>query len=310
MTEFPLIIQDLTKKFVREIALNKVSFSVPENKIFGLIGPDGAGKTTLIRILATLMSFDSGEILFQDKSIIGQSQYIRKNIGYMPQRFSLYQDLSVAQNLRFFGDLFNVPITTQKKRIEELYSFSKLAPFSQRKAGDLSGGMKQKLALSCILMHEPKILILDEPTVGVDAVSRFEFWDILHNLSEQGATILVSTSYMEEAEQCYQVGLIYKGSILAQGKPDKLIEEYPYPLYKLKTTDTYQTYSKLHEQDLGKNSQLFGDTIHIADTQNTGLKNISKSLKQLGITICELLPTAPNLEDLFLYLIQRKSENG
>lgn len=215
-----IVLKDVVKTFRHgrryAQAVDQVSFTVPEQHIFGLIGPDGAGKTTLLRMVVSLLRPDSGELIVPE----------RKLLGYMPQRFSLYPDLTVAQNLEFYGDLYGVSHSLQQDRLARLYAFSRLDKFHDRKAGALSGGMKQKLALICVLMHEPKILILDEPTVGVDPLSRHEFWTILHDLNKQGTTILVSTAYMDEAEQCHEVALMHLGRILTVADPINLCAQY------------------------------------------------------------------------------------
>lgn len=223
---YPLEVKNLNKFYGGNQSANNLSFHLDKGEILGLIGPDGAGKTIIIRILVTLLNQDSGTVLFQGKSTTENISFVRKNIGYMPERFSLYRDLTVEQNLNFFGDLFGVPKDVQQERIKKLYQFSRLEPFAKRLAGDLSGGMKQKLALCCVLIHEPKVLVLDEPTVGVDPVSRQEFWQILHDLKNNGTSIFVTTSYMDEAEQCERIALIYDGTFLALDKPENIVKKY------------------------------------------------------------------------------------
>jgi ABC-2 type transport system ATP-binding protein len=225
--------ENLGKKFGAITALDNVSFSVPEGSLFGLIGADGAGKTTLLRILVTLISPDQGSASILGKNAGTEFAGIRANVGYMPQRFSLYADLSVAENLRFFADVFGVPAAERAARTERLLSFSRLVPFVNRRAAQLSGGMKQKLALSCALIHTPRLLILDEPTTGVDPVSRKEFWDILFELRRQGITILVSTPYMDEATLCDSLLLLHRGCVMKQGTPAALLAGYPHLLYRI-----------------------------------------------------------------------------
>ena len=221
----PLSVHHLHKSFSAAVALQDVSLALNPGELLGLIGPDGAGKTTLIKILVTLLKPDGGKASFFGLDLDSHHTEVRTRIGYMPQRFSLYPDLTVAQNLRFFADLFGVPATVQQERLQRLYAFSHLEPFSDRRAGALSGGMKQKLALSCILIHEPEVLILDEPTTGLDPISRHELWEILHVLIGQGMSILVSTPYMDEAVQCHRVGLMHQGRLLAIDTPTRLTTE-------------------------------------------------------------------------------------
>ena len=220
----PIIdIRQLTKRYGKLTALDRVTFSVPQGSVFGLIGPDGAGKTTLYQILTTLSSPDEGSATVIGLDVVKDYKKLRTEIGYMPERFSLYPDLTVRENLHFFASLFGVDIKKNFDLIAPI--FSQLEKFPNRRAGALSGGMKQKLALSCALIHRPKILLLDEPTTGVDAVSRSEFWDMLTTLKEKGITILVSTSYMDEAERCEYIALINKGKILDVNSPGKLMEK-------------------------------------------------------------------------------------
>jgi ABC-2 type transport system ATP-binding protein len=223
----------LCKKFDAVEALRDVSFDVPEGSLFGLIGADGAGKTTLLRILVTLLRADKGNAVVLGKSVDKEFATIRAVVGYMPQRFSLYQDLSVGENMRFFADIFGVAASERQSRMERLLSFSRLGPFVNRRAAQLSGGMKQKLALSCALIHTPRLLILDEPTTGVDPVSRKEFWDILFELKKQGITLLVSTPYMDEATRCDSLLLLHRGAVMKGGTPADLVSGYPYLLYRV-----------------------------------------------------------------------------
>src|SRR5450631_4527567 len=216
-------------------ALKGISFSVNKGEIFGIIGPDGAGKTSLFRILTTLLLADSGKASVDDFDVVKDYKQIRNGVGYMPGRFSLYQDLSVKENLEFFATIFNTSIEENYDLIKEIYQ--QIEPFKDRRAGQLSGGMKQKLALSCALIHKPSVLFLDEPTTGVDAVSRKEFWEMLHRLKVQGITILVSTPYMDEAGLCDRVALIQKGGILSIDEPAKIIQSYPGRLYAIKSSN-------------------------------------------------------------------------
>ncbi|MBN1129581.1 MAG: ABC transporter ATP-binding protein, partial [Chitinispirillaceae bacterium] len=224
---------NLFKKFGDVASLRGVSLAVSEGSLAGLIGADGAGKTTLLRILVTLVAADKGSASVLGHDTVTAMRAIRSGIGYMPQRFSLYQDLSVRENLQFFADVFGIPPAKLDGRMKTLLAFSRLDGFKNRRAGHLSGGMKQKLALSCALIHTPRLLILDEPTTGVDPVSRREFWDILFDLKRQGITILLSTPYMDEATLCDTLFLLHQGRVMRSGTPDDLIAGYPYVLYKV-----------------------------------------------------------------------------
>jgi ABC-type multidrug transport system ATPase subunit len=232
-----VIVQNISKFFNKgkATALDNVSFSVEKGELFGLIGPDGAGKTTLFRILTTLLLADSGEATVNNSDVVKDYKAIRSKVGYMPDRFSLYQDLSVEENLHFFAAIFNTTVKENYHLIEDIYV--QLAPFKKRKAGDLSGGMKQKLALCCALIHRPTVLFLDEPTTGVDAVSRKEFWDMLKRLKQEGITILVSTPYMDEANLCERIALIQKGKILSIDTPKQITKQYPDKLFAIKSDD-------------------------------------------------------------------------
>ena len=245
-------------------AVNSLSLSVNRGEIFGLIGPDGAGKTTLLRTLATLLVPTKGTLILREMDVTKHIAGIRAILGYMPQRFSLYQDLSVEQNLNFFADLFEVAPLERPERLERLYQFSRLEPFKNRKAGALSGGMKQKLALSCALIHTPDILLLDEPTFGVDPVSRQEFWQILHSIQEDGTTILVSTAYMDEATQCDRVALLFDGKVQALDAPQILRDNYQYPLYTIESSDLRQLAQSLSKIEQIHSVQLFGDSLHVS----------------------------------------------
>jgi ABC-2 type transport system ATP-binding protein len=303
----PLVISALKKNYGTINAVKGISFKVKAGEIYGLIGPDGAGKTTTMRMIVSLLKPDAGEILFQGRPVGQSASFVRASVGYMPQRFSLYPDLTVEQNLHFFGDLFGISRQEQAPRIERLYRFSRLEPFKTRAAGALSGGMKQKLALCCVLIHEPEVLVLDEPTVGVDPVSRNEFWQILHALQEQGTAILLSTAYMDEAAQCGRVGLMYDGTLLADDEPQRLIEAFPYPVYHLKTDAPYETFERLQNTELKDCIQLFGSGVHICDGKNYGVQALKRKLEDLHIETGAMTKSVPQLEDVFLELMGKKS---
>jgi ABC-2 type transport system ATP-binding protein len=300
----PIRVNNLRKSYGTVQAVKGVSFEVEAGQIFGLIGPDGAGKTTIIRTLVSLLDPDEGEIIFMGKNVAGNTKFVRSNIGYMPQRFSLYRDLTVEENLRFFGDLFKVSFELQNKLMKKLYTFSKLEPFKNRRAEALSGGMKQKLALSCMLMHQPKVIVLDEPTFGVDPVSRSEFWDILKSLASEGTSVLVSTAYMDEAELCDKVALIFKGEFLAMDKPVHLLQSHKAPLYLVETDQVYTAYNKLYELEEFTDCNLFGNGLHVTDKNNHGKEGIKKILDGRQIKYNSIQRIEADLEDIFLKLIK------
>ncbi len=298
-------IKDFTKEYGDGTkAVHDVSVAIEKGELFGMIGPDGAGKTTLLRTLATLLVPTSGHLTIKDMDVVVNISEIRAILGYMPQRFSLYQDLSVEQNLNFFADLFEVPLSERPARLEQLYHFSRLDAFKYRKAGALSGGMKQKLALSCALIHTPEILLLDEPTFGVDPVSRQEFWQILHNIQDEGTTILVSTAYMDEANQCDRVALLFDGKIQTVDAPATLRKNYKFPLYKVDAHDLHTLRDQLTTMNNIHSVQLFGDSLHISfesdpkdsfwqNLQSVNTKNINKWTK-----------IEPSIEDVFLSFLE------
>ncbi len=302
-------IESISKNFEANQALQDFSLQVEKGCLYGLIGPDGSGKTTLMRMLCSLIKPDKGTMTVRDMDVCKHSASIRNILGYMPQRFSLYQDLTVEQNLRFFADLFQVDRSLQKQRMENLYEFSRLGPFRKRKAGQLSGGMKQKLALSCNLMHEPAIMILDEPTFGVDPVSRYEFWEILHELNRQGTTMLVSTPYMEEAEQCGKITLIRGGINISEGKPAEIIKQYPYSLYSVIAKDIHT----MRDFFLGEKNivsiQLFGDSLHLAFKNNPTNEMWEDFKTRSNSNLISFEPIAASMEDVFLTMGDNTHEN-
>lgn len=309
MTLHAINITGLKKRYKETVALAFVSLEIARAEMFGLIGPDGAGKTTLIRILSSLIDPDAGECTIFDIPVMAEPARIRKIVGYMPQRFSLYQDLTVEENLRFFADLFQVPRKERLDRTAELLEFSRLAPFVKRRAGQLSGGMKQKLALSCALIHTPEILILDEPTTGVDPVSRREFWGILDELKGRGVTILISTPYMDEAEQCDRVALMHKGNILAMGTAGEITKRFPgtvYSVYGPDPTGLAGWFKKMLGPD---QVRILGDRIHVSlfeEAQKT-MDGLCRLAGENGWIIDSADITPAGLEDTFVALIGKGS---
>ena len=293
-------IKEVTKRYGRLTALDHVSLSVPEGSLFGLIGPDGAGKTTLYQILTTLLTPDEGTATVAGRDVVKDYRKLRSEIGYMPEKFSLYPDLTVSENLHFFASLFGVSVKDNFDLIAPI--FDQLRKFPNRRAGALSGGMKQKLALSCALIHRPKVLLLDEPTTGVDAVSRSEFWDMLATLREKGITILVSTSYMDEAERCERIALINKGRILDVDTPGRLIEGMDKDLYNASSGNMYPLLEALRTLPGVKACYTFGATLHVVTSDGFNPDDAASRLRQKGLEDVRIWPAKGNIEDLFIKL--------
>lgn len=292
--------QGLTKSYGKLVALDHVSLSVPEGSLFGLIGPDGAGKTTLYQILTTLLSPDAGNAIVAGLDVAKDYRRLRAEIGYMPERFSLYPDLTVMENLRFFAALFGVDINDSLDLIAPI--FDQLKEFPNRMAKALSGGMKQKLALSCALIHRPRVLLLDEPTTGVDAVSRSEFWKMLGRLKDMGITVLVSTSYMDEAERCEYVALMNRGKILDVNTPKKLMEGLGRNLYNASAKEMYPLLEALRSMPDVEDCYTFGATLHVVATEAFRPEVAVNRLRQEGLTDVRVYPAKGNIEDLFIKL--------
>lgn len=299
-------VQNLTKTYPRVTALKGVSFTVNKGDLFGFIGPDGAGKTTLFRILATLLLADSGKASLFGLDVVRDFRRIRTMIGYMPGRFSLYQDLTVKENLDFFASVFGITVEENYDLIKDIYSH--IEPFKTRLAGKLSGGMKQKLALSCALIHAPGLLVLDEPTTGVDAVSRTEFWHMLKNLQKRGITILVSTPYMDEAGLCDRVALFQKGEILSIDTPDHVVQNYDKTLWAVVGKDKYTLINALKSAPGIDSVYAFGDSIHITTTHDqldkTALIGFLSPRTPGTIHVSRI---RPGIEDCFLRLMREEN---
>lgn len=305
----PIEVKNISKNYGTTVALKDISFSVNEGEIFGLIGPDGAGKTTLFRILVTLLLPGSGEARVLGFDTVKDFKKIRKMVGYMPGRFSLYPDLSVEENLTFFATIFNTTISENYELVKEIYQ--QIEPFKTRPAGKLSGGMKQKLALSCALIHKPEVLFLDEPTTGVDAVSRKEFWDMLKRIRQQGITIMVSTPYMDEASLCDRVGLIQNGHLLSINTPGTIISQFPHLLLAVKSTEIFRLIGDLKSFDKTNSIYPFGDSLHFTPNKNfTGTDELQAFLESKNHTGIEIRPIAPNIEDCFMDLMTQHNENS
>ena len=307
-TKLAIKIKDIKKSYDETAALKGVSFEVTTGEMYGLIGPDGAGKTTLMRILTSLLDADSGDAIILGISVKDYPEQVRKVIGYMPQRFSLYQDLTVQENMRFFADLFKVPKKERLERTEELLNFSRMAPFVKRRAVQLSGGMKQKLALSCALIHTPQLLILDEPTTGVDPVSRKEFWTILSRLRSEGVTILVSTPYMDEAARCDRVALIHKGEILAIGKDEEIAGLFPGKVGAMTGPDLPGLAGWLKRRLRTDRVQILGDRVKISllDREADQLESLAKEAQHKGFQVDSAQIIEPELEDTFVAMMSER----
>ena len=297
-------IRNFSKRYGEVQAVENLSLEVAYGELFGLIGPDGAGKTTTMRTVCTLLRCEQGEIRVDGRDVRTEVGYIRSILGYMPQRFSLYPDLSVEQNLDFFAELFGVPEAEKKERLERLYAFSKLEPFKGRLAGALSGGMKQKLALSCTLIHTPRILVLDEPTTGVDPVSRQEFWSILKTLQAEGVTIFVSTPYMDETLLCDRVAFMYKGRVLAVDRPDRLAELFPGAVYEAAGPEPRKLLAYFAARNEVRSVQLFGDRLHVYLDRPLSAAEADALQARAPAAVEWLQPIRPGVEDVFLHLMK------
>jgi ABC-2 type transport system ATP-binding protein len=294
---------EISRSFGKTQALNKISFDVNESEIFGFIGPDGAGKTTLFRIITTLLLPDEGTISVLGKDCITGFKELRKNIGYMPGRFSLYQDLTVEENLNFYATVFGTTVEENYDLISDIYSH--IAPFKRRLAGKLSGGMKQKLALSCALIHKPALLVLDEPTTGVDAVSRAEFWTMLAKLRTHNITIIVSTPYMDEAMKCDRVALIQEGRILSVNSPQKIRAGFTRKLFFARASEKYKLINALRQFPATITAYPFGDSVHVTFTDNRVDETLDNYLAKSGITNVTITENEASIEDRFLELMEK-----
>lgn len=282
-------------------ALNEVSLSVEPGEIYGLIGPDGAGKTTLFRILVTLLVPDRGSARIEGYDVVRDYRTIRSRIGYMPGRFSLYQDLTVAENLDFFATMFGTSVAENYENIREIYA--QIEPFRDRRAGKLSGGMKQKLALCCALVHRPTVLFLDEPTTGVDAVSRKDFWNMLYRIRNAGVTMLVSTPYMDEASLCDRISLIQKGRIIETGTPAGIVAKYPHRLFGVSGMPAYPLLKYLRQCPGVLRCFSFGSEHHVAvDPARTNTEHLQATLEQAGFRQVVVREIPASIEDCFMEL--------
>ena len=301
-----VVVAGVTKRFDDTVALDGVSVTVDHSELFGFLGPDGGGKTTLFRILTTLLLPDQGSATVLGLDVVDELWELRRRVGYMPGRFSLYGDLTVEENLRFFATAFGTTVEAQYDMIAPIYH--QIEPFKTRRASDLSGGMKQKLALSCALVHRPDILFLDEPTTGVDAVSRREFWDLLDELKAGGLTIVVSTPYMDEADRCDRVSLIQKGTLLATDTPSNIVASYPLPLLEVRGLDRYRLLGSLREFPHAHSAYPFGESLHYTDARGgeppTAIAaEVERYLDGEGFAPVDVRPIDAGIEDSFMHLM-------
>lgn len=288
-------------------AVDNVSFSVNPGELFGLIGPDGAGKTSIFRMLTTLLLPDQGAASVDGFDIVTHYKEIRNRVGYMPGKFSLYQDLTIAENLHFFATLFGTTVKENYDLIKDIYV--QIEPFKDRRAGKLSGGMKQKLALCCALIHKPTVLFLDEPTTGVDTVSRKEFWEMLKRLRQQGITILVSTPYMDEASLCDRIALIQTGRILSINTPEGIIQAYPEKLFAIKAPGMYALLKDLNDSSLIRSCFTFGEYLHISFKEEADTEKLLAFLRTKGHEQVEIKPVTPTIEDCFIRLLTPNAQS-
>lgn len=295
---------NLTRSFGPVRAVDGLDLEVKEGELFGLVGPDGAGKTTVMRLLAAIMEPSGGEGWVAGLSITGEGEAIKEKIGYMSQRFGLYEDLTVMENLLFYADLYGVGRKERSQRIERLMEFSNLGPFTARLAGALSGGMKQKLGLACALIHTPRILLLDEPTNGVDPVSRRDFWHILYDLLKERVTILVSTAYLDEAERCTRVGLMYNGRLLQADDPMKIKESFSVPMVEIWTSESRRAAEVVAGLEGVRAVTAYGDRLHVAVVERGMAEGVVERLKGQGVVVGDHRMITPSLEDTFIAMVE------
>jgi ABC-2 type transport system ATP-binding protein len=305
MDNVAIKISNLTKAFGENVAVDHLNLDIQRGELFGLVGPDGAGKTTIMRILTAIMRPTSGEAWVAGHSILKEGEQIKEKIGYMSQRFGLYEDLSVIENINFYADLFVVPEHERPKRVERLLGFSNLTPFTDRLAGKLSGGMKQKLGLACALIHTPEVLFLDEPTNGVDPVSRRDFWKILYDLLKEGITIFVSTAYLDEAERCTRIGLIHRGKLLMTDEPNRIKQSLGMPMFQIWSSEIRKTRTIVNTLEGVKRASIYGDSLHVTIEQREIFDQLVKALRSKDIKIKGQREIVPSLEDIFISMVQK-----
>jgi|SRR3990170_297451 len=305
MTQSAISLRGLTRRFGDVAAVDGLTFDVAPGELFGLVGPDGAGKTTTLRMLAGVLRPTGGDALVGGVSVARDPEGVKHRIAYMSQRFGLYTDLTVRENIDFYADLYQVPDAERPARLERLYRFSNLGTFEHRLAGQLSGGMKQKLGLCCALVHQPQILLLDEPTFGVDPISRRDLWLILHEMVAQGVTVLVSTAYLDEAERCDHVALLNQGRVIALDRPAALQEGLPGEMLAVRATDERRALALLRSAPGVQRAALFGDTIHVTlGARERDWPGARRALEQGGVELLDMHEIEPSLEDVFMERVE------
>lgn len=297
---------NLTKTFENNPVVDNLNLEVRKGELFGLVGPDGAGKTTTMRLLSAILSPTSGDAWIAGHSILSEEELIKEKIGYMSQRFGLYEDLTVIENIDFYADLYDVPLKERASRYERLLGFSNLTPFKKRLAGNLSGGMKQKLGLSCALVHTPEVLFLDEPTGGVDPVSRRDFWRILYDLLKERVTIFISTAYLDEAERCTKIALIHKGKVLITDEPSGIKKVIGVPMIEISTPETQSVGEFIGSIDGVLSVNIYGDRLHVAIQSKEIAVTIMEQLKSKGFSIEGEREIVPSLEDVFISMVKKE----
>lgn len=304
----------LTKRYANQngrVALTELNLAVAAGEMFALVGPDGAGKTTALRIFSTVMLQSEGEAFVAGHDVRREAETARRHIGYMPQNFSLYPDLSVLENLQFFADVQGVSGERRQKRIPEMLAFTRLTPFQRRRSMNLSGGMKKKLALACALMHEPDVLLLDEPSTGVDPVSRRELWQILSRVAQQGVTILVTTPYMDEAERCHRVGMLSEGRLLTTGSPQELIATVPYDIVEVKANSRKAIRSIVTDMDGISSWRPVGDRLRLVVSEpEVVMDALNDRMREEGLIVKVLRKTRPGMEDVFVRMATNQEEEA
>ena len=304
--------ENLTKSFDGLIAVDNLNLEVAEGEIFGLVGPDGAGKTTTMRLLTAIMEPTSGEAWIVGRQTVKEAEAIKEEIGYMSQRFGLYPDLTVMENIRFYADIYGVPKKERQEKIDRLLDFSNLTPFKKRLAGNLSGGMKQKLGLTCALIHTPRVLFLDEPTNGVDPVSRRDFWRILYQLLKEKVTIFISTAYLDEAERCNRIGLMHRGEIIALGTPAEVKQLMKGTILEIRSSQPRKVKTLLRGHYDTDSVGLFGDRVHlVTEVAGRDSEAAEKIIRGAGLSFLGIRTVEPSLEDVFISVLgEGKREKG
>ncbi|HEU5207993.1 MAG TPA: ABC transporter ATP-binding protein [Longimicrobiales bacterium] len=303
-----IAVRTLTRRFGETVAVDALSFDVARGELFGIVGPDGAGKTTTLRMLAGVLPPTSGDAHVEGVSIASEPERVKPYIAYMAQRFGLYEDLTVRENIEFYADLYRVSRQERRERLPRLWHFSRLEPFQHRLAGQLSGGMKQKLSLCCALIHHPRVLLLDEPTFGVDPISRRDLWLILHEMVAEGTTIVVSTSYLDEAERCDRVALLDHGHVLALDSPLALQRAFAAPLVAIRTDRPRRARDVLRTLPGVRSAVLFGDAVHAVLAEEGDTTVLVDALTAAGLHVLDAQPIPASLEDVFIDRVARQEQ--